>query len=103
MQNYTSNSYNLNNTLLQHHRRGTSPPRHINSHLDYDDEDNAPEIDTNELDHLINSHKLPHDMTVYSGLHFHPNEHTGKLLIYHHICPHHYPHMYQKILVKSGQ
>ena len=79
---YTSNSYNLNNTLLQHHRNGTPHPRHIASHFDFDDEDDdsyKPLIDTHAMDELINSHRLPHDMTVYFGLHFHPNEHRGKI------------------------
>lgn len=73
---YTTNSYNLNNTLIQHHRSGTNPPKIIKSHLD--DDENS-EIDTELMDHLIKSHKLPRDMTVYSGLHFHPNEHKGKI------------------------
>jgi len=79
---YTNNSYNLNNTLIDHHKRRTEHPRIIKSHLDWSDdpnEEDGSEIDTNELDRLIKSHKLPHDMTVYSGMHFHPNEHRGKI------------------------
>jgi hypothetical protein len=73
---YTSNSYNLNDTLISHHRSGSQPPKLIKSHLDDDSED---KIDTEMFDHIINSHKLPKNMTVYSGLHFHPNEHRGKI------------------------
>lgn len=71
---YTTNSYNLNNTLIYHHRNKTQHPRIIKSHSEDDSE-----IDTELMDHLIKTHKLPHDMTVYSGLHFHPNEHRGKI------------------------
>ena len=79
---YTSNSYNLNNTLIQHHRSSTKPPRIIKSHLDfYEDEEDGSEIDIHDMDHLIASHSLPHEMTVYSGLHFHPNEHRGKIAV----------------------
>lgn len=79
---YTYNSYNLNNTLLHHHRNGSKPPNIIKSHLDNDsepDEEDGSEIDIHKLDNLINSHRLPYEMTVYSGLHFHPNEHRGKI------------------------
>lgn len=81
VQPYTSNSYNLNNTIIQHHKNGTMHPRIIKSHLDYDDsdEEDGSEIDTHLLDHLISSHRLPRGMTVYSGLHFHPNDHRGKI------------------------
>ncbi len=78
---YTSNSYNLNNELIRHHRMGVPHPEYIKSHLDYDDEDFAPEIHVPTLDKLIHSHKLPDNMTVYSGLHFHPNEHRGKIAV----------------------
>lgn len=71
---YTENSFNLNNTLFQHHINQTTPPRHIRSNSEEDSE-----IDTHHLDHLISSHNLPKDMTVYSGLHFHPNEHKGRI------------------------
>lgn len=79
---YTDNSYNLNDTLIRHHRNGTNHPRIIKSHLDWEsdeDEEDGSEIDTHHLDSLISSHRLPHEMTVYSGLHFHPNEHRGKI------------------------
>lgn len=79
---YTNNSYNLNNTLIRHHKSGTQHPRIIKSHLDWnedEDEEDGSEIDTDVLDRLISSHRLPHEMTVYSGLHFHPNEHRGKI------------------------
>ena len=82
---YTSNSYNLNNTLFKHHLTGTQHPRIIKSHLDYstdEDEEDGSEIDTELMDHLISSHRLPHDMTVYTGLHLHPNQHRGRIYIH---------------------
>jgi hypothetical protein len=79
LEHYTSNSYNLNNELIRHHRMNTDPPESIKSHLDRDDEDNYSDIHLHTFDKLIEDHKLPTDITVYSGLHFHPNEHRGKI------------------------
>lgn len=81
---YTQNSYNLNNTLYSHHIKGIQHPRIIKSHLDYEsdeDEEDGSEIDVEKLDRLISSHRLPHAMTVYTGMHFHPNEHRGRIHI----------------------
>lgn len=79
---YTSNSYNLNNELIKHYRAGTKPPEHIKSHLDVDDpEENYSDIHLHSFDKLIQAHKLPTNITVYSGLHFHPNEHRGKIAV----------------------
>lgn len=71
---YTTNSHNLNNTLFDHHIRGTTHPRIIKANGEEDSE-----IDTELMDHLIKSHKLPSETTVYSGMHFHPNEHRGRI------------------------
>lgn len=79
LEHYTSNSYNLNNELIRHHRANTEPPESIKSHLDIEDEDNYSDIHLRTFDKLIADHKLPTDVTVYSGLHFHPNEHRGKI------------------------
>ena len=79
---YTANSYNLNNRLIEHHRAGKAAPDHVESHLDYDeDRDSAPIIHIPSFDKLIQSHRLPDHMIVYSGLHFHPNEHRGKIAV----------------------
>lgn len=74
MASYTAGSSNLNGTLIDHHRLGTNPPRHILSNS-FETEG----LDTHALDRMIDSHRLPHAMTVYSGLHFNPNEHKGKI------------------------
>lgn len=79
---YTTNSYNLNNRLIEHHRAGKNPPEHVESHLDYDVDDEhqqMPIIHVPSFDKLIHAHKMPDDVTVYSGLHFHPNQHQGKI------------------------
>lgn len=73
---YTSNSYRLNDTLFKHHLDGTTPPQTIKAN---DDDDS--EIDTHEFDKIISSHRLPHDMTVYTGMHFHPSEHKGRIYV----------------------
>ncbi len=79
LENYTSNSYNLNNELIRHYNHKTTPPDYIKSHLDVEDEENFSDIHLPSFDKLIADHKLPTDVTVYSGLHFHPNEHRGKI------------------------
>ncbi len=81
LEHYTSNSYNLNNELIRHHRANTEPPESIKSHLDYDDDDNYSDIHLQTFDKLIADHKLPTDVTVYSSLGFHPNEHRGKIAV----------------------
>lgn len=79
---YTTNSYNLNDTLIERHRFGKPVPDHIESHLDYNTRyDTQPIIHVPSFDKLIDSHRLPDHMTVYSGLHFHPNEHRGKIAV----------------------
>lgn len=71
---YTTNSFNLNNTLIEYHRNNKKPPNIIRSN----DNINS-DIDIRKLDTLINRHSLPEDMTVYSGIHFHPLQHIGKI------------------------
>ena len=73
---YTSNSYNLNNTLWHHHIFGGEHPEEIEAN---DEEDSI--IHVPSFDNLINHHRLPHEMTIYSGLHFHPNDHRGKIVV----------------------
>ncbi len=79
LENYTSNSYNLNNELIRHHNHKIILPEYIKSHKDIEDEENFSDIHLPSFDNLIADHKLPTDVTVYSGLHFHPNEHIGKI------------------------
>lgn len=75
---YTSSSNNLNKTLYQCQLKGTKPPRIIKSNTDKD-VDYPTDIDTEKFDSLIRSYKLPHGMTVYTGLYFHPNDNHGKI------------------------
>ena len=79
--NYTKNSYNLNNELMRYHNHNIELPESIKSHLDVAPEYNNSDIHIKNFDKLIDDHKLPTDVTVYSGLHFHPNEHRGKIAI----------------------
>lgn len=81
LSNYTKNSYNLNNELIRHYNHNTELPESIKSHLDVAPEDNHSDIHLRTFDKLIEEHKLPNDITVYTGLHFHPNEHRGKIAI----------------------
>lgn len=74
---YTSNSYKLNQTLFEHHIKGTQHPRILKSNSEEDSD-----IDTEMMDHLIRTHKLPKEMTVYSGLHTHPNEYRGRIYVH---------------------
>ncbi len=71
---YTTNSYNLNTTLMDCDRNNKTPPNFIRTNSNKDSK-----IDIRDLDGLIKHHSLPEDMTVYSGLHFHPLQHMGKI------------------------
>ena len=71
---YTTNSFNLNNTLMDYDRNRKTPPNFIRTNSNKDSK-----IDIRDLDRLINHHSLPEEMTVYSGIHFHPLEHRGKI------------------------
>ena len=72
---YTPNSYNLNNTLLQHSYNKTIPPNSIRANLERDNE-----VHLDKMDQLIGSHKLPNDMTVYTGTHLDPAQYRGKIM-----------------------
>lgn len=71
---YTANSYNLNTTLMDYDRNRKKPPNFIRTN-----NNNDSKIDIRDLDRLIKHHSLPEDMTVYSGIHFHPLQHKGKI------------------------
>jgi hypothetical protein len=71
---YNTNSYNLNNTLVEYGRNSKLPPNIIKANNNEDSK-----IDIRELDKLIKHHSLQHGMTVYSGLHFHPLQYKGKV------------------------
>jgi len=71
---YTTNSYNLNTTLMDCDRNNKKPPNIIRANNNANSK-----IDIRELDKLINQHLLPNSMTVYSGIHFHPLQHMGKV------------------------
>jgi len=79
---YTSNSDNLNKTLYDHSLTGATPPDKIASNLDTSrsDVEENPQIYLSKLDALIAKHKTPHAMTVYTGLHFDPYQHLGKVV-----------------------
>ena len=69
---YTSSSRPLNRELYYSYLNGEAPPENIDM--------GEAELPLKNLDNLIASHKLPHAVTVYSGLHFNPNEHKGKVV-----------------------
>ena len=71
---YTWRSSGLNRQLFKHHARGEYPDREIFAN----DDDEHP-INIDDFDDLIDSHRLPHEMTVYTGMHFHPNQHRGRI------------------------
>lgn len=73
LEQYTENSFNLNNELLKHHRMGSKHPETIDANYP------GSPIHIPSFDRLIDYNELPEDTTVYSGLHFHPNEHRGKI------------------------
>ena len=74
---YTWNSYKLNSELFDRHNKRKPVPEYLHAN----DDDEHP-INISDFDNLIDSHRLPHEMTVYSGLHFHPNEHRGRIYIH---------------------
>jgi len=78
---YTSNSYNLNRTLLEHDNKKITPPDKIPSNLDIskDDTEKNPQIHLSKLDNLIKNHKTLESVVVYSGLHFDPATSRGKI------------------------
>jgi len=65
---YTNSSNELNSGLMHHYRWRTPIPKILG------------QIEVNSLDKLIDNHRLPHPITVYTGLHFNPNDTKGKLV-----------------------
>ena len=65
---YSKTSNNLNQTLIRNFKAGETPAPIIKANIS----DDSSHINIKHLDDLIHQHHLPHDMTVYSGLHFNP-------------------------------
>lgn len=75
---YTRRSDNLNSTLWNNYRdKKTSPDEILSHNLKTD---RKPIINLNKFDSLIHSHKAPENITVYSGLHYHPIQYKGKIM-----------------------
>ncbi len=60
VRNYTEGSYELNNHLYDSYINGQKPKRTVQG------------IKLSQMDDLIQQHRTPHDMTVYTGPHFDP-------------------------------
>jgi hypothetical protein len=72
---YTPNSYILNNILLHHSDNKTEAPNSIRANLEREHE-----VHLDKLDNLIEHHRTPDAMTVYTGTHLDPAQHKGKIL-----------------------
>ncbi len=68
MHNYTAGSAQLNSELFHAAKNNKPTPIFVDG------------MDVGDLDGLIKKHTLPHDMTVYTGTHFKPSEHMGKIV-----------------------
>lgn len=78
MNHYTFRSDNLNSTLWNNYRNKLTTPNELKSHNIPSNKE--PIINLNKFDSLIHSHKAPENITVYSGLHYHPSEYRGKVM-----------------------
>ncbi len=65
---YTESSFGLNSGLFEHYITKTPIPQFLGK------------IEVRSVDKLIDKHRLPHPITVYSGLHFDPNKTRGKIV-----------------------
>lgn len=74
---YTRNSSPLNGQIYQSYLKGEPPKRFINI---TDEPDIDLPFDVRDFDKLIASHRLPHDINVYSGIHWDPRKHAGKII-----------------------
>lgn len=65
---YTDSSASLNQGLFDHYHNKKPIPKILGK------------IEVRSLDKLIDKHRLPHPITVYTGLHFDPNKSRGKIV-----------------------